>query len=94
MCVRAQQGPEWLWPYGHFVRACAHYATPDAPELDESALIAIANGRASPRRVRQLLHAHLAYLRTNADAYAGLPELLNGTCCAECFPVRSQCCVV
>lgn len=59
------QGPEWLWLYGHFVRAVAHFG-----EGAQSSVQLL-------RRTRRLLDAHRKYLNDNADGWFGLPELTN-----------------
>jgi glycogen debranching enzyme len=69
------QGPEWVWLFGHFVRAVVHF--------NESVL----SGAQLQRKTRRLLDAHRKHLRENADGWFGLPELTNSdgaTCHFSC----------
>jgi glycogen debranching enzyme len=73
------QGPEWLWLFGHFVRAVAHFG-----EAAQSSVQLM-------RHLRRLLDPHRKYLAENADGWFGLPELTNrdGAPCRDSCPTQA-----
>lgn len=73
------QGPEWLWLYGHFVRAVAHFGE------------AVQSSAQLMRHLRRLLDPHRKYLSENADGWFGLPELTNrdGARCFDSCPTQA-----
>jgi len=70
------QGPEWVWPFGYFLKACCYFFDEDHPRFGRRALPA-------------LLLAHKRHLATNH--WRSLPELTNskGSVCHHSCPAQA-----
>lgn len=99
MSPLAQQGPEWGWPLGYFLRAYLHFSR-TANETQDDAVCLIFNERSSETHDYQELGRTTHYLISSLlparrhlkrDAWAGLPELTNreGAFCYDSCPTQA-----